>query len=127
MMTDEAIVSVNGHKIALYGATGVTGGLVLERLLLAGWRPRLIGRASPRLRDLAALHSLEYRIAGIDEPSALDDALLGCSSVLNLAGPFVDTAMPIAQACARNAINYLDISGELASLRQMLAFDQTAK
>src|SRR5262249_45408871 len=40
--------------------------------------------------------------------------LRGCRLVLNAAGPFVDTAGPLAAACLATGTHYLDVTGEPA-------------
>ena len=114
---------------ALYGATGVTGRLVLERALAAGLRFRLIGRDPGRLHASAGLHGLETAVADLENAAALEAALNGCWALVNVAGPFVRTAAaaPLAEACLRVGVDYLDLSGELASLRRLLDMDAAAR
>jgi saccharopine dehydrogenase (NAD+, L-lysine-forming) len=105
---------------ALHGATGITGGLVLDRALAAGLRPRLVGRDTGRLHALADRHGLERAVAALDAPAALDAALAGQVVLLNVAGPFAHTAAPLVAACLRLGVDYLDLTGELGSLRALL-------
>ncbi len=125
-MTVTINVSEPSRTWALYGATGVTGRLVLERAMAVGLRPRLVGRDPGRLHALAGPHGLEVAAAALENPVALDAALGGCAALVNVAGPFVRTAAPLAEACLRTGVDYLDLSGELASLRWLLAMDAAA-
>lgn len=124
----------NAHPIngadsewVLYGATGVTGRIVLERALAAGLRPRLSGRASAGLSQLAKAHGLTAAPAALDDQAALRRALAGARLVLNAAGPFGVTAGPLTQAAFACGCDYLDLNGELAALIDLLGLDGRAK
>ncbi len=125
-MTETFSASDQRVRWALYGATGVTGRLVLERALNERMRPRLVGRDVGGLKALARLQDLETAVATLEDSVALDAALDGCTALVNVAGPFVRTSAPLAEACLRTGVDYLDLSGELASLRQLLAMDVAA-
>jgi short subunit dehydrogenase-like uncharacterized protein len=97
----------------LYGATGYTGGLIIERAVAAGLRPLLAGRNPAKLRTLASEHALEQRAFSLDDTAGLDSALSGVSAVLHAAGPFAHTAAPMMEACIRTRTHYVDITGEI--------------
>jgi short subunit dehydrogenase-like uncharacterized protein len=105
--------------LLLYGSTGFTGKLVLERMLAAGLRPVLCGRNPERVRAGAEALGLEWRVASLDDTRALDAALRDTQVVLNAAGPFVDTALPLASAAARQGAHYLDVSGEVDAIETL--------
>lgn len=107
--------------LLLYGVTGYTGRLVLERCLAEGLRPVLSGRDDPAVRALAEAHGLDARPAALDDPAALDAALGGIGAVLHCAGPFALTAAPMLEACLRAGVHYLDITGEIEVLERMAA------
>ncbi len=113
--------------VLLYGATGYTGQLVLEQMLAQGMRPVLSGRSSGALAGLAAPRGLEVRVAALDDAPALDAALRGMRAVLHCAGPFSRTAAPMAHACLRNGVHYLDITGEIAVFEALHALDARAR
>jgi putative NADH-flavin reductase len=75
----------NAHvgEWAFYGATGVTGRIILERALARGHRPTLIGRDPGRLNQLAKPNSLGTVRADLDDSTALADAVAGRKLVLN--------------------------------------------
>lgn len=112
---------------ALFGATGVTGRMVLARALEQGLRPRLIGRDSPALRALAAEHGLACRIATLDRTDSLADAFAGLRLVLNAAGPYAQTAQPLIDATMAAGADYLDLDGELEPLARLLDQDAAAR
>lgn len=47
--------------------------------------------------------------------------------VLNLAGPFSATSRPVADACLRNRVHYLDITGEIEVFESLAARDAEAR
>ncbi|HTQ03393.1 MAG TPA: saccharopine dehydrogenase NADP-binding domain-containing protein [Polyangiaceae bacterium] len=50
---------------------------------------------------------------------ALHGALTDVAVVLNAAGPFAETAMPLARACVKTNTHYVDISGEYDVFREL--------
>jgi short subunit dehydrogenase-like uncharacterized protein len=72
------------------------------------------GRAIPVGRDAAKL-APGGRVAAMDDPGSLDGALSGAAAVINCAGPFFDTALPVVDAALRARIPYLDVTAEQAT------------
>lgn len=129
-LTPNKLANANSNRPgawALFGATGVTGRMVLDRALEQGLRPRLIGRDSSALHALAADHGLEFRIAALDRPDVLTAALGGMRLVLNAAGPYGLTAQPLIDAAMAAGADYLDLDGELEPLGRLLAQDAAAR
>ncbi|WP_439663522.1 saccharopine dehydrogenase NADP-binding domain-containing protein [Lentzea sp. HUAS TT2] len=86
-----------GHKIAVYGASGVTGRFVVAELEKRGHTPLPFGRAQ----------------ATADNPEALDNALTDADALINTAGPFAITALPLLAAAERAGIPYVDVAAEI--------------
>ena len=106
--------------VAVIGATGHTGKFVAAELERRGLESILIGRDAIRLAGLAAHHAgARARVARVEEPRSLDAALADAAIVINCAGPFVDTAFPVADAALRAGIPYLDVAAEQAVVRAM--------
>src|SRR5919202_4561014 len=66
-----SVDSMGDHnaKIAVYGASGFTGGLVVAELGRQGLSPVLVGRSAERLRKAAVdagVAGAEVRVAGLD-------------------------------------------------------------
>jgi len=97
----------------LYGAAGHTGTLIAQHAHEHGHQPLLAGRSAPAVTALAAKLDLPHRTVALDDPEALQAALADVELVLNAAGPFLHTAAPLAEACLRAGVHYLDISNEL--------------
>jgi short subunit dehydrogenase-like uncharacterized protein len=113
--------------LLVYGAYGYTGELVVREALDAGLRPVLAGRDAERVRALADRHGLAHRVAGLDDPRALEAGLAGMRVVLHCAGPFVHTARPMVDACLRIGVHYLDVTGELAVFEAIATRDAEAR
>jgi short subunit dehydrogenase-like uncharacterized protein len=105
----------------LYGATGYTGELIARRAVVHGLRPTLAGRSPERLKQLADTLGLLHRVATVDDATRLDAAIAGHPVVLNCAGPFSRTAIPVAEACLRARAHYLDITGEMGVFEALAA------
>jgi short subunit dehydrogenase-like uncharacterized protein len=114
-------------KILIYGATGYTGGLIAQAAAAAGARPILAGRDVVRLRAIAEPLGLEARAFDLGDPARIDAAVPDISVLLAVAGPFSATSKPLADACLRNRVHYLDITGEIDVFEALAARDAEAK
>ena len=118
------------QRVAVYGAYGHTGRFVTAELLRRGLIPTLSGRDAGKLAALGAEYpSLDRQPAAVDDADALAAALDGVAAVVNCAGPFLDTALPVATSAVRAGVHYLDVSAEqpaTATLHSELAEDARA-
>ncbi|HSW04416.1 NAD(P)H-binding protein [Aquabacterium sp.] len=113
--------------IAVYGATGHTGQFVVQEAQRRGLPVVAVGRSAARL-DETMPPAVSRRIAELDDPVSLDKAFAGCAVVINCAGPFLDTAAPVALAALRAGCHYIDVTAEQASAQASLAdFDAPAR
>jgi hypothetical protein len=104
----------SGQTVAVFGAYGHTGRFVVTELRDRGFVPLLLGRDADKLQALAASHpGLEYRVASVDDPASLDQALEGAAAVINCAGPFASTAAPVIEAALRAKVPYVDVAAEI--------------
>ncbi len=109
--------------LLIYGVTGYTGALI-SRLAAAAGLPHIAGG-----RDLewVAAHAdrlmVPARAFSLAHPAKIDRALEGVSVVLNAAGPFAETAMPLAEACLRAGIHYLDLAAEAPEIEALQRLD----
>ena len=111
----------------LYGANGYTGQLIAEMSAASGLKPILAGRNEEKIRALAEQYGFEYRIFDLNDPAAVDKGLEGISVALHTAGPFIHTARPMMEACLRNRVHYLDITGEIDVFEMAHSFDTAAR
>ncbi|MFB7375431.1 saccharopine dehydrogenase family protein [Streptomyces sp. NPDC056222] len=118
----------SGHTVTVFGAYGHTGRFVVAELLNRGFVPVLSGRDADKLHALAASHpGVDVRPAAVDDPAALDRALVGADAVINCAGPFAATAAPVIEAALRARIPYVDVAAEIeANLDTFAHFAQRA-
>jgi short subunit dehydrogenase-like uncharacterized protein len=101
------------ERVMVYGATGHTGRFIVNELLRRGFTPTLAGRSAERLGALAPRHAaLDHRVADLGDPGRLREALADVGVVVNCAGPFLDTALPLAQAAVEVGAHYLDVTAE---------------
>ncbi|MHA6624813.1 saccharopine dehydrogenase family protein [Pseudonocardia sichuanensis] len=104
------------RRVVVYGAYGHTGRFVTAELLRRGLVPILSGRDPERLAAFGADHpGLECRPATVDDPRVLN----GAAAVINCAGPFLDTASPLAGAAVRAGVHYLDVSAEQTTVQAL--------
>ena len=111
---------MDGMKVLVYGAYGHTGRFVVDELLHRGLTPVLSGRSAASLGLVADRRpGLEQRTAAVDDPAALRRALAGTAAVVNCAGPFADTALPVATAAVAAGVHYLDLTAEQAAVQAL--------
>ncbi|WP_432537940.1 saccharopine dehydrogenase NADP-binding domain-containing protein [Kineococcus arenarius] len=106
--------------VLVYGAYGHTGRFVVAELLRRGLVPILSGRDATALEDLRhRFPGQRVRVAATDDGAALRSAAHGVAAVVNCAGPFLDTALPVAAAAVSAGAHYLDCSAEQAAVQQL--------
>lgn len=103
--------------VVVYGASGYTGKLIIERLVDAGIPFIAAGRDKKRLEE--ALSGLpngkkaEASVAAIEhEVRALTNLFDGVRVVANVAGPFGQLGRPVAEAALAARCHYVDTTGE---------------
>jgi NAD(P)-dependent dehydrogenase (short-subunit alcohol dehydrogenase family) len=115
------MVDVNAsERVLVYGASGHTGRFVVDELLRRGLTPVLAGRSAERLTAAASrLVPLDHRVVGVDDPDLLRRAVAGAGAVINCAGPFLDTAVPLARAAVAAGAHYLDVTAEQPVVQEL--------
>jgi short subunit dehydrogenase-like uncharacterized protein len=108
------LISRQSGPIAVYGATGYTGRLVVAELIEADADFIVSGRSARKLDALRAELGLEApaKPAQIDDPASLRDLLADCSVVIDCAGPFIHFGEPVLAAAVETGTHYLDTTGE---------------
>ncbi len=101
--------------VAVYGASGFTGRLVLAELARRGIDAVACGRDARRLRATGATR---IAVAGLGDAGALRAAFEGATVVANCAGPFHRTGEPVLRAAAAAGAHYLDTTGERPWMRR---------
>jgi short subunit dehydrogenase-like uncharacterized protein len=111
----------------IYGANGYTAALIAREAAARGHHPILAGRNAEAVARLAKELNLEQRAFGLDDPAVVDAGLKDVGTVMHCAGPFAHTYKAMADACLRNKVHYLDITGEVLVFEGLAARDREAK
>jgi Saccharopine dehydrogenase NADP binding domain len=110
-------VVASDNSITVFGAYGLTARFVIAELRKRGWRAILSGRDGVKLEAVGAAHpGSELRVAAVNDPQSLAAAIAGSRAVINCAGPFLDTAIPIIEVAIRSGVHYIDIAAEQAAV-----------
>lgn len=118
---------MNDPQWMIYGANGYSGELIAREAGRRGLKPLLAGRSAERIAPLAQELNCEHRGVALADAAATAQALTGMTLVLNCAGPFSATAAPMADACLKAKVHYLDITGEIEVFEALHARDAEAK
>src|SRR4051794_23849296 len=118
------LLSRQTGPIAVYGATGYTGRLVVAELLRAEADFIAAGRSAAKLEALRSEFGLEApaRAVQLDDPASLRELLADCSVVIDCAGPFIKYGEPVLAAAVETGTHYLDTTGEQPYMR--MAFER---
>jgi uncharacterized protein YbjT (DUF2867 family) len=100
------------RAVAVFGASGHTGGFVVRELRRRGLLPVACGRDAARLHLATAGGAGEVRTATLDAPESLDRAFRGVVAVINAAGPFAATSTPVIEAALRARVPYVGVAAE---------------
>lgn len=119
--------------IVIVGATGYTGRIACS--YLHGLKSKMTWGIAARNAD--KLHALKQElnepslpsfVVDITNPESLDVMCGQARCVISCAGPFGEVGMPIVDACVRNAVHYVDSTGEFNFVRQVIEkYDAVAR
>ena len=115
------------NNFLLYGAYGYTGTLIAELAVIKGLKPVLAGRDEIKLKELADRLQLDYVAFDLNDRQKLDEEINKVGAVLHVAGPFSATAEIMVDACIRNKVHYLDVTGEIEVFEWIASQDQKAR
>ena len=111
----------------LYGANGYSGRLIARFAAQYDLQPILAGRNEEALAVLAQQLKLGYRVAELNNTTALEQILRETPLVVNAAGPYDLTARQMIAACMNTHTHYIDLNGDLEVFEMMQGYDQQAK
>ena len=114
-------------KLLIYGATGYTGTMICHEALRRGLDFEIAGRNADKLSVLAAQLGVPFHVFEVGDEAGWNDALNGKNALLNIAGPFSETAEKAMEACLHNKVHYFDITAEVDIYRLAEGKDEAAK
>ncbi|WP_198346402.1 MULTISPECIES: saccharopine dehydrogenase family protein [Nocardioides] len=100
-------MDTTSSQVMVYGASGHTGRFIVDELRRRGVEPVLAGR------------STGARVFGLDDAGAVRRGLDGIGVVINAAGPFLDTALPLARGAVAAGAHYLDVTAEQPAAQEL--------
>ncbi len=108
--------------IAVYGATGYTGKLVVAEAVRRGLPVVISGRSADKLRAVAEAcgGDVTVRPAAVDDPAALRAAFDGCRALVNCAGPFSHFGVPVVEAAIAAGVHCVDTTGEQPYMKRVI-------
>jgi short subunit dehydrogenase-like uncharacterized protein len=116
--------------VAVFGATGVTGRRVAGYLAEQGGRWTAVARDAGKLERVLSEDGVlapETIVADVGDPGSLAAMASRARVVLNLCGPYTLHGEPVIEACVSNGAHYVDLTGEIPFVRQMIdAYDARA-
>lgn len=114
-------------KLLIYGATGYTGTLITHEAARRGLDFEIAGRSEDKLAALAAELSVPYHVFSVDDIDGWRTSLQGKTALLNIAGPFSETADQAMEASIKFKVHYFDITAEVDIYRLAESKDTAAK
>ena len=121
--------------LVVHGATGFTGRLVVEYLLRrypagSGLRWAMGGRNADKLAavrdELGAPADTPLVVTDTGNPASLQALMEQARLVLTTVGPYQLYGNELVAACARAGVDYVDLCGEPAWMRQMIDAHEAA-
>ena len=104
---------VAGTKLLIYGATGYTGIMICHEAARRGLKFEIAGRNKEKLSALSQQLNVAYYVFSVEDVSGWEKSLLGKTCLLNIAGPFSETAELAMEACIKYQVHYVDITAEV--------------
>ncbi len=120
--------------VVVFGATGITGRQVCvylaERAPETGARWAAAGRNPAKVEQVLGEIGVtppETIIADVTHPDSLAAMASRTRVVLNMCGPYALHGQPVIEACVAGGAHYMDLTGEIPFVRQMIdAYDARA-
>lgn len=118
---------MNTYDVVIYGATGLTGRQAARYFASgAGGNGALRWAIAGRDRQkLDAVHrglppAVGIIVADASDQAGIDRLVASTRVVLTTAGPYALHGEPLVRACARQGVDYVDITGETAHVRRLI-------
>ncbi|WP_348085382.1 saccharopine dehydrogenase NADP-binding domain-containing protein [Dyadobacter sp.] len=113
-------------KLLIYGATGYTGTMISHEAARRGLNFEIAGRNEEKLSALSQQLNVPYHVFSVQDKPGWEKSLLDKTCLLNVAGPFSETAEPAMDACITHQVHYVDITAEVDVYRLAESKDSLA-
>jgi short subunit dehydrogenase-like uncharacterized protein len=126
-------VAENGRDfdVVVFGATGVTGRQVAKYLAGTGGSWAAAGRDPAKVASTLGelgVTAPEIITADVSDRASLREMADRATVVLNLCGPYTIRGRPVIAACVDSGAHYVDLTGEIPFVREVLdEFDSAAR
>jgi short subunit dehydrogenase-like uncharacterized protein len=117
----------SAQKWMIYGVTGFTGDLVIQEAIKRGHKPLISGRNAEKLKPIAEKYQLDYVAIDLKDTEKLHRQVAEMDLVFHVAGPYVETAEAMLQACIAGKTHYVDITGEAPVFKRIFELNDKAK
>jgi short subunit dehydrogenase-like uncharacterized protein len=114
-------------SVVVFGATGITGRQVAaylsERAEQGGFKWAVAGRDSEKIGRVLAevgVSAPETIAADAGDPASLRAMASRTAVVLDMVGPYTLYGKPVIEACIEGGAHYMDLTGEVPFVREML-------
>ncbi len=112
--------------LVLFGATGFVGRQAARYLAEhapASLSVGLAARSADKLEALAASlnREVELLVVDVSDPASVDDMARRARVLLTTVGPYARYGDPVVDACVEHGTHYLDITGEVPWVQQVIA------
>ncbi|WP_442591796.1 saccharopine dehydrogenase family protein [Pedobacter sp. AW31-3R] len=114
-------------KLLIYGATGYTGTLIVHEAARRGLDFEIAGRNEEKLAALSTELNVPYHVFPVNDLGGWKASLEGKTALLNIAGPFSETAEYAMEAAILFKVHYFDITAEVDIYRLAESKDAAAK
>jgi short subunit dehydrogenase-like uncharacterized protein len=106
--------------VLVFGATGFSGRMVVQRLVEREIPVRIAARSQDKLEQLSErFGGLDWVVADVADPPSLTCAAEGTSALVTTVGPYTLLGHVAAEAALAAGIPYFDITGEPGWLRKV--------
>jgi short subunit dehydrogenase-like uncharacterized protein len=96
--------------IMIYGATGFSGRLLVQKAKESGLNIILSGRNETKLKQLADQTNYEYRVFSLTDSETITKAIANVDIILNSAGPLIDNLPLFVECCIASKKHFVDLA-----------------
>lgn len=117
------------YDVVVYGSTGFTGRLVVEYMVSqypagSGVSWAMAGRSADKLAairdEMGAPADTPLIVADASNPDSIEAMAKSAKCVLTTVGPYTLYGEPLVAACAAAGTDYVDLSGEVLWMKEMI-------